>query len=105
MNPINNTVLVSRKHFESELFNRFGLKLDLHSICKYKDTYSCNKHAYSIENPLVFTIDYIDSFGISWANGNGEFYKDHTKPKTDLFKEFKQFKETHTFKIDKHFHI
>lgn len=105
MNPILNTNLVTKKQFETELFNRFGLKVDYSMITKYMDTYSCNEHAYKIKNPLVFTISFVDSFGFSWANVYGSFYKNHTKPKTELFKEFKQFISTHTFKHKNHFLI
>ena len=105
MNPVLNTSLISRKQFESILFNRFGLKLDMNKITKYLDTYSCNRHAYSVENPKVFTIDFIDSTGFGWANIYSEFYNKHTKPRTELFNEFKEFIGTHTFKIDNHFLI
>ncbi|QRE03491.1 hypothetical protein H0H26_11460 [Flavobacterium psychrophilum] len=77
----------------------------MNKITKYLDTYSCNKHAYNVENPLVFTIDFIDSTGFGWANIYSEFYQNHTNKKTDLFFEFKEFISTHTFKIGNHFLI
>jgi len=104
-NPVLNTKLISRKEFESILLNRFGLKLDLNSITKYQDTFSCNTHAYSVKNPLVFTIDFKDKINASWANVYGIFYTENTKPKTELFKEFKEFKNSHTFKIGNYFYI
>ena len=104
-NPILNTTLLTKKQFETELFNRFGLKPDYNKITKYMDTYSCNKFSYSVDNPLVFTISFIDNFGFSWANVYGQFYKNHTKPKTQLFKDFKEFINSNTYKYSNHFLI
>ena len=104
-NPIINTKLITKKQFTNDVFNLFGLKLDFESVCMYKDSHSCNKWAYNIPDPLVFTASFVDHFGFSWANINGSFYAEHTIKKTDLFKEFKKYIENHTFKHKNHFYI
>ena len=35
---------------------------------------------------LVVVVETKDSFGFSWSNTQGQFYKDHTKPNSLLFK-------------------
>ena len=104
-NPINNTKLISKKAFNDILKDRFGLTIDKNSIFKYVDKYTCNKHAYNKPAPQVFTITFVDRFGFSWSNTNGEFYKNNTIPKTQLYKDFKEFINTNTFIIDKHFFV
>lgn len=104
-NPIKNTKLLSKKEFLETLKNRFGLTIDKNSINKYIDNFNCNSHIYTKPSPKVFTITFIDRFGFSWSNTYGQFYKDHTKPNSLLFKEFKEFINTHTFKIDNHLYI
>ena len=104
-NPIKGTQLISKANFENTLKTRFGLSLDDDMICKYIDTHPQNKDFYTIENPPVFTVDFKDEIGKSWASIEGIFYKNHTSKKTKLFKEFKDFKEKHTFKIGKYFYI
>jgi len=104
-NPLINSKLISRKEFEEILLNKFGLKLELKSICKYVDKYSCNRHVYNYSEPKVFTIGFIDKTGFSWSNINGFFYNEHASKQTELYKEFKEFKNSHTFKIQNHFFI
>jgi hypothetical protein len=104
-NPIKNTTLISKKYFDEVLKVRFGLTIDKDSINKYIDNYNCNSHTYNEASPKVFTATFTDSFGFSWSNTQGRFYKKHTEPKSELFKEFKEFINTHTFIIDKHFYI
>lgn len=105
INPIKNTKLISKKKFLEILKNRFELTIDKESINKYIDNFNCNSHTYNELNPKVFTATFKDSFGFSWSNTNGEFYKYHTKPNSLLFKEFKEFINSHTFKINNHFYI
>lgn len=104
-NTIKNTELLSKKEFLETLKNRFGLTIDKNSINKYIDNFNCNSHAYNNINPKVFTITFVDRFGFSWSNTKGEFYQNHTVPKTKLYNEFREFLNTHTFVIDKHFFI
>ena len=104
-NPIIGTQLISRKEFENILLNRFGLKLDIDSIYLYVDGFSSNTHAYNIESPLVFTISFVDHLNASWANIYGVFYNEHTKNKTQLFIDFKDFISSYTFKYKNHFLI
>ena len=105
INPIKGTQLISKANFENTLKTRFGLCIDDDMICKYIDTHPQNKDFYTIENPPVFTVDFKDEIGKSWASIEGIFYKNHTSKKTKLFKEFKDFKEKYTFKIGKYFFI
>jgi hypothetical protein len=104
-NPIKNTKLISKKTFNDILKTRFGLCIDKDSICKYVDNFASNSHIYNETNVKVFTITFVDSFGFSWSNTNGKFYKDHTKQNTTLYKEFKEFINKHTFVVDKHFFV
>ena len=104
-NPIKGTQLISKANFENTLKTRFGLSLDDDMICKYIDTHPQNKEFYTIDNPPVFTISFKDEIGHDWANTEGRFYKEHTTRKTELFKEFREFKENYTFKIGKYFYI
>lgn len=105
MNPIKQTKLLSKKEFERQLKDRFNLVVDYKMITMYVDNYNCNKHAYSVEGPKVFTIDYNDIQGFGWANTNGWFYKHEVVQDTELLKEFKKFKNEHTFKHKDHFLI
>lgn len=102
-NPINDTILISRKEFESIIFDRFGLKLDFKALTMYVDTFNCNKHAYSIENPNVFTIGYLDKWGFNISNVNSCFYKEEYKANTELYYNFKQFVSGVTFKYKNHY--
>lgn len=104
LNPIKNTQLISRSEFEAKL-KSFGLFICNDSVCKYIDNYPMNENFYELPKSRVFTIDFIDSTKVSWANTNGLFYKNHTIPKTSLFKEFKEFVSNHTFQIGNHFLI
>ena len=104
-NPIKNKILISKDEFENILKTRFGLSINYNMIYKYFDTYPQNKEFYTIDNPPVFTIDFIDNTGSSWANINGQFYKEHTAKKTELFKLFKEFINKYTFKVGKYFYI
>ena len=103
-NPIKNVQLISRHDFEQGL-KRFGLKISNDSICKYIDTYPQNQSQYNYEHPRVFTCDFVDETGHGWANIYSRFYKEHTIPKTDLFREFKEFIESYTFKIGHYYFI
>jgi len=105
MNPIKNTILIDKTDFEKSLFNLFGLKVDYDMICKYLDTYPQNQTEYNIKHPKVFTIDFVDKTGRGWANIYSDFYKNHTKPKTELFKQFKEFINTYTFRVGDYFFI
>lgn len=105
MNPILNTKLISRKEFEKTILDRFGLRFYKESVTTYKDLYSCNKHAYSVEGPLVFTCTFIDRFGFSVSDVNGEFFKEQYKQGTQLYKEFREFLSSHTFKIKNHYFV
>lgn len=90
---------ISKDSFCNTLKTLYGLELDMDMICRYIDTYPQNESTYNYKSPRVFTIDLKDSTGYGWANIKSKFYKEHTTKKTELFKEFKHFIDSHTFKI------
>lgn len=102
-NPIKDKQLLSKIDFENVLINQFGLKVDYSMICIYVDTFQNNQSFYTVKHPKVFTVSYVDRFGFGWANTQGEFYKNHTSNKTQLYKEFTAFLNNHTFKHDNAF--
>lgn len=103
-NPFKYKKLISLNEFKNRLVD-FGLELDMNTFCKYVDTYPQNESEYNYKLPKVFTIDFKDITGVGWGNVNGEFYKNHTTKKTQLFKDFKEFKDTHTFKINQYYYF
>jgi hypothetical protein len=104
-NPIINTVLLSRCDFETTLLNKFNLILDIESINMYKDNFSCNADSFNVKSPNVFTVSYKDNFKYSFniSNVNSVFYSEQYKKETQLYREFKTFISTHTFKYKNHF--
>lgn len=104
MNPFKYKTEVNRLNFENEL-KRFGLSIDIDSVCKYVDTYPQNENEYKYRQPRVFTCTFKDSSGKGWANIYGNFYKNHTLKRTKLFREFKDFIDSHTFKIGNYYYF
>lgn len=104
-NPVKNTTLISKREFAEILENRFGLFINNESIYKYIDYFQGNQVMYNVNNPKVFTIDYKDQNGFSYANTNGIYYNNHAIKNSDLHKEFKEFINTYTFKIGNYFMI
>lgn len=75
-------------NFKKDLMDRFGLKLDMdpdNYLYKYFNT--ANPQHY-----LCATTDAIDETGWSYANINGRFYKEHCIHRTELHREFQQWR-------------
>ena len=103
INPIKNRILINQSEFNHVLKTRFGLSIDKDSIYKYVDNFSGNQRLYNINNPKIFTIGFKDKINKSYSNIYGDFYNNHAKKQTELYKDFKEFVNTYTFTIGKHF--
>ena len=79
------------------MLNPIGLNIDMkHWYAHWYYNTSNENHYFQVTNTAI------DVDGIGFANDNGFFYKNHTSKNSDLYKQYKEIRNTYFCVIDNH---